>query len=75
MRKGIFTEIDWKYIGAVLANSDEQEQTDFFKSFIKECNSWGTNYQVGVQLAGVNHNLTDDEKETISMLGYRREED
>ena len=74
MRKGIFTEIDWKYIGAVLANSDEKEQTDFFKTFIGECRSWGTAYQVGVQLASVNHNLTDEERETISMIGYRGEE-
>ena len=71
MKKGLMTEIDWGYIGATLAQGDDQEQTEFFKAFIKECKSWGTNYQVELQLAGVNMLLTDEEKDALAMLSYK----
>lgn len=71
MRIEMTKEIDWEYIGALLAQSDDTEQAKFFKTFVKECNSWGTRHQVEMQLAGVNQGLTDDEKETLSMLGYK----
>ena len=70
MRIGL-QEPDWDYIGAVLANSDGDEQAKFFKAFLKECKTWGTEYQVQFQLADINHKLTDDEKETLSMLSYK----
>lgn len=63
-------EIDWKYIGASLANADDKEQSDFFKQFVKELNSWGTRSQVEFQLAGVNRQLTKEEIETLTMLTY-----
>ena len=69
MRAGI-KDIDFEYAGALLAQSDDVEQTKFFKSFVKECKSWGTNHQVELQLAGVNQNLTKEERETLYMLGY-----
>ncbi len=71
MIKGITKEIDWKYVGALLAQSDDNAQIDFFKHFVKECKSWGTNYQVGMQLSFINNGLTDDEKETLSMISYQ----
>jgi len=74
MKQGIITEIDWSYIGAMLARSDDEEQTKFFKAFVKECQSWGTHYQVEFQLAGVNQNLTKEERDVLSMLGYERKE-
>ena len=74
MKHGIMTEIDWKYIGAGLANEGDIEQTDFLKAFIKECNSWGTRIQVEQQLACVNRKLTEEERETLSMLSYNGEE-
>ena len=75
MKHGIRTEVDWALVGAELANSDDEKQTEFFKSFVKECKGWGTRYQVEFQLAGVNRNLTDEEKEVLSMLGYKGESD
>lgn len=33
----------------------------------------GTKYQVETQLACVNALLTDDEKETLQMIGYKEE--
>lgn len=62
---------DWAYIGAVLARAGDDEQAQFFKAFVAECNTWGTTYQVQSQLAFVNFKLTDDEKETLSMLSYK----
>lgn len=70
MRQGIFTEIDWAFIGANLARESDEDQAKFLKAFIKECASWGTTYQVQLQLAGVNRLLTKDEKETLSMLSF-----
>lgn len=73
MRKGLQTEIDWAYIGAVLAQEGDVEQAVFFKSFVKECKSWGTNHQVELQLAYVNNKLSDEEKEALAMLSYKEE--
>jgi hypothetical protein len=70
MRLGIFKDIDWPYVGALLANSDDEEQAAFFKGFLKECSSWGTHFQVEQQLAHVNHKLTPEERRTLSMLSY-----
>ena len=41
MRLGILKDIDWEYVGALLANSDENAQAAFFRQFVKECKSWG----------------------------------
>ena len=68
-----FIDIDWKYIGARLANESDVEQIDFFKGFIKECLSWGTRFQVEQQLAHINHKLTDEEREILSMLSHNQE--
>ena len=68
MRLGITKEPDWEYVGALLANSDDKNQTAFFKAFIKEAKSWGTAYQIQGQLAHVNLALTPDERETLAML-------
>ncbi len=73
MKLGILKNIDWTYVGALLAQGADDEQSEFFKGFVKECKSWGTEYQVQSQLAAVNIRLTDDEKETLSMLGYMGE--
>ena len=69
MKLGFVT--NWAYVGALLAQSDDNEQAEFFKAFVKECNEWGTRYQVETQLAGVNAKLTDAERETLIMLGYK----
>lgn len=70
MRLGITKEIDWEYLGALMARSDAYEQSSFLKSFIKECQSWGTSYQVQMQLTYINKELTDEEKEILSMITY-----
>ena len=74
MKHGITKEIDWTYTGALLANEGDIEQIEFLRAFIKECNSWGTHTQVEYQLACVNKKLTEEERETLSMLSYNGEE-
>jgi len=71
---GIKKDIDWEYLGAVLAQDGDDNQAAFFKSFLKECKSWGTNHQVELQLACVNRLLTEDEKEALKMLSYTGED-
>jgi len=71
MKHGIITEINWKYIAAVLANEGDDVQSDFFKSFVAECKTWGTSYEVQTQLASINAKLTKDEKELLGMITYQ----
>lgn len=68
-RKGILS-LDWELIAAVLAEENSDEQTKFFKSFVKECKTWGTNLQIEMQLAHVNKGLSSDEKKTLSMISF-----
>jgi len=71
---GIKKDVDWEYLGAVLAQDGDDNQAAFLKSFLKECKSWGTNHQVELQLACVNRLLTEDEKEALKMLSYTGED-
>ena len=72
MRIGI-ADIDWKQVGAMLAQEDDDGQVDFFKSFVKECGTWGAKYQIETQLASVNQKLTTEEKQVLSMLGFEEQ--
>lgn len=69
MKLGL-TDVDWAHIGAVLARTGDEEQAVFFKAFVKECNSWGTRYQVEFQFASINLKLTKDERDVLGMLGF-----
>ncbi len=69
MRLGL-RDVDWQQVGAQLAQSSDEEQAEFFKAFVKECNAWGTKHQVEMQLAGVNQKLSIEEKQTLGMIGY-----
>ncbi len=69
MRIGL-QDTNWEYIGAKLAQADNKEQTTFFKAFIKECKSWGTNFQVEEQLFSINKSMKKDERELLSMLSF-----
>ena len=75
MRMGIRKDVDWEYLGALLAQTGDDDQAAFLKSFVNECNSWGTRHQVEMQLACVNRLLTLDEKNTLSMIGFIEEGD
>lgn len=72
MRIGL-NEPDWNYIGSVLARSSDDEQAKFFKAFIKECQSWGTHYQVEMQLCYINNKLTKEEREVLGILSYEED--
>lgn len=74
MKHGL-QDIDWAYVGAALAREGDNMQLAFFKSFVKECQSWGTAYQIELQLAGVNYKLTPKEREVLAMLGYGRKDE
>ena len=66
-------DTNWEYIGARLAQSNNHEQATFFKAFLKECKSWGTEHQIQIQLANINDLLTKEEKEDLSMITYIEE--
>lgn len=69
MRIGL-QNTDWSYIGAYLARADDKEQAEFFKAFVKESLSYGTNHQAEMQLASINMLLSKDEKELLSSISY-----
>jgi ubiquinone biosynthesis protein UbiJ len=69
MRNGLL--IDWGTAAAMLANEPGDVQAHFFKSFVREMRTWPTRHQQEAQLAAVNQELTEDEKELLSMLGFR----
>ena len=70
MRLGLRKDIDWQYVGAMLARADDNEQAECLKAFVKECGTWGTRLQVEQQLACINAKLTPEERETLKMIGY-----
>lgn len=68
MKKGLI--INYNDVAALLANESDDEQSEFFKVFIKELKACcKTNYNAELQLAGVNLKLTEEERELIGMLG------
>lgn len=73
MRQGIVKDVDFSLLGAMLAQDDSDKQVRFFKAFVEECKSWGTNHQVEMQLAAVNLELTQAEIEVLKMLTYTEE--
>jgi len=62
------TTIDWATIASYLAVAGDDEQAVFFKTFVKECQSWGTHYEVEKQLTSVRMLLTDEEREVLSAV-------
>lgn len=73
MKHGIRTGPDYALVGAELANSSAEEQIEFFKSFVKECLSWGTWHQAEMQLAAINDGLTEKEIELLGMIAFTEE--
>lgn len=68
MIKGM--NLDWRFVGAELARTDSKQQAEFFRGFIKECKTWGTDYQIEQQFAMVNADLTDKERDALGMLSF-----
>ena len=66
-RKGI-VPLDWKLIGAILANEGNNSQAEFFKSFLNEMRSWGTNYEINFQLAEIAKELQEPDRELLSIF-------
>ena len=70
MRRGLLN-ISWAQLGAELANSNDDDQSEFFKGFVKECMSWETRHQAEMQMCSIASRLSDDEKEFLSSISYR----
>jgi hypothetical protein len=67
MRKGI-VPLDWKLIGAMCADEGSVAQLEFFKSFLNEMRSWGTNFQIEVQLCEIAGELEDADRRLLSIF-------
>lgn len=64
--------IDWKVLGALLAEQDDKTQAEFFKCFLAEMDSWPTKYQKDMQLATIGRLLSDAEQEAIMFMGKEK---
>lgn len=69
MREGLVA--DWNYIGALLANQDDNVQAAFFKAFCREVRSWPTSYAGDFQMANIGEKLTDEEKDLLGHITYK----
>ena len=75
MKKGI-VPLDWKLIGAMLANETSEEQIEFFKQFIEEMRLWnGTNFQIHSQLISIAKKLPAADRELWSFFCNQHGED
>jgi len=63
--------INWTALGAKLAVMSDEEQSDFFRGFINEIDSWDTHYKKEMQLVSIACKLTDKEKELLSTISYK----
>ena len=70
MIKGYRFGVDWKLLGAELARKDDAEQAEFFKGFVEEAKTYGTNHQTDMQMASIGALLTREEKEILQNITY-----
>jgi len=67
IRKGMVS-FDWTLIGAMCADEGSDSQVEFFKGFLNEMRSWGTNYQIEFQLTEIAKCLTSADRELLSIF-------
>lgn len=72
MKYGL-AEIDWGYIGAILARGDDEQQATFFKAFCSEIRKYPTHHCQEMQLMAVRNRLTEQEREQLSVLSYEEQ--
>jgi len=66
--------IDYNSVAAFLANENDEIQAEFFKTFIIELQKvCKTHYHTEFQLAGINQNLSKEERELLSMIGFEKD--
>ena len=65
-------EVDWKYIGAQMAHSDDHAQADFFNAFAEELRAvCVTVYAAEMQMASVDKEIKADTRSLFTMIGER----
>jgi len=69
--RGVSTPLSWAHLGALLANSDDLTQGEFFRSFAREVDSWETHQQKETQMLLIGDQLNDKEKELIVTIGLK----
>ena len=62
--------IDWKSLGAELANLSDGEQGEFFRGFTEELLHWPTHYAREMQCMSIRAKLTEEQRGYIASIGY-----
>jgi len=68
MRHGIEQPIDWKLMGAKLADESSCAQEQFFIHFIKEMRSWGTVFQMQLQMCEIVKGIPEEDRKIWSIF-------
>jgi len=63
-------KIDWKLLGAKLANLSSNEQAEFFKGFVDEVMTWESHATMEMQMAYIREELTPTQREYIATIGF-----
>lgn len=58
-------EFNWFLIGAKIANSSDEAQSEFFRGFANEVDSWETHSQKELQMIMINKKLTQKIKDIL----------
>ena len=61
--------LNWRALGAELAELTSEEQGEFFRGFTDEMNSYSTAYAKGMQLSSISSELTKEQREVLSYIG------
>ena len=64
-------EINWKLLGAELANLRAKEQGEFFNGFIGEMQTWGTHTAREMQCIYIRNELDKKKREYIATIGWQ----
>lgn len=63
-------DINWAEVGAMLAHTDDNEQSAFLIAFCQELRTaCGTSYNTGMQMAYIQKKLPRKDQELLSELG------
>jgi hypothetical protein len=66
--------INWRLLGAELANLSADEQGEFFNGFIGEMQTWNTHTQREMQCLFIRDKLDEKKRSYIATIGWNGKE-
>lgn len=63
--------INWDFLGAYLAQADDETQAEFFKAFFKEVKTYPTHHAQEMQMLYIGKHLDDEDRELLKTIAYK----